>query len=98
MTKSYKRIGAIKTTFDILEHLSAQTRAVTAKEVADALRLPYGTVMSHIATLTDGGYVVQAGEGLKIGPRMALFALRLKAELERKHANIEQMLSLMADI
>lgn len=95
MGSSYKRIAAVKTSMDILEYLSNQTRMVTGKEISEALNLPYGTVMSHIATLADGGYVSAVGDGLKVGTRMSLFWLRLKAEAEGRRTTIEQALGLL---
>ncbi|MGA3114824.1 MAG: helix-turn-helix domain-containing protein [Syntrophobacteraceae bacterium] len=98
MTQSYKRVSAVKTAFEILEHLSDQAGPVSPKQIGIALRLPYGTVMSHIATLSDGGYVVDAGDGVRIGTRMGGFWLRVKAGAEMKRTTIEQALSVLGGI
>ncbi|MGA2735808.1 MAG: winged helix-turn-helix transcriptional regulator [Syntrophobacteraceae bacterium] len=98
MTAGYKRIAAVKTTFEILEYLSDHPGPVSQKEIGIALKLPYGTVMSHVATLCDGGYLVQAGDGIRIGPRMSVFWLKMKAHVEMKRATIEQALSVLGGI
>lgn len=98
MTASYKRISAVKTAFEILEHLSDQSGPATPKEIAIALRLPYGTVMSHIATLCDGGYVLREGSGVRIGTRMCAFWLKAKASVEAKRTTIDQALGVLAGV
>ena len=99
MTQGYKRISAVKTTFEILEYLSDRSGPVSAKEIGAALRLPYGTVMSHVATLCDGGYIIQAEDGgVRIGTRMSIFWLRLKGGSEMRKTTIEQALGLLAGI
>jgi DNA-binding IclR family transcriptional regulator len=98
MTQGYKRIAAIKTTFEILEYLADRSGPVSAKEIGIALRLPYGTVMSHIATLSDGCYISQAGDGIRIGTRMSLFWLKVKAASEARKSTIEQALALLGGV
>ncbi|MEM5789380.1 MAG: helix-turn-helix domain-containing protein [Syntrophobacteraceae bacterium] len=98
MTRSYKRIGAVKTAFEILEYLSIQHGLVNAKQIATELRMPYGTVMTHMATLLDGGYVSQVGDGFKIGTRMSLFWLRMREMAESRRMTIEQALSVLGGI
>lgn len=99
MTTGYKRVGAVKTAFEILEHLADRAGPVTPKDIGIALRLPYGTVMSHVATLSDGGYIVQGADGgVRIGTRMSVFWLRLKAQSEMRKTTIEQALTLLGTI
>ena len=98
MTNGYKRIGAVKTAMEMLEHISNQPGKTSPKEIAIALRLPYGTVMSHLATLCDGGYITMTPEGgVQIGVRLSLFWLRLKAVAETKRTTIEQALGMLGE-
>jgi len=96
MTDSYRRIGAVRTAMDVLEQLAQCNDLVTGKQLAEQMGLPYGTVMSHLATLCDGGYVIQVGEGYRIGARMSLFWVRTKAELEAKRSILDQALSILS--
>ncbi len=98
MTDSYKRISAVKTAFEILEYLSDRAGPATPHEIAKAVQVPYGTAMSHIATLSDGGYIVDEGAGVRIGMKMSAFWLKMKAAAEMKRTTIEQALSVLGKI
>ena len=89
---SYKRIGAVKTAAAVLDRL-AETHGAKAKELAEALQLPYGTVMSHLATLSDCGYVRQEGERFVLGRKFAAYWAMLKAELEEQRDKISSALA-----
>lgn len=97
MTASYKRIAAVRLAFEILEHLSERDEPATGTEIAASMRLPYGTVMSHLATLSDGGYVALAGERYKVGPKMAAFWAKSRAALEVQRTLIDRALSALGN-
>jgi DNA-binding IclR family transcriptional regulator len=81
---TYKRIGAVKTTLDILKFLSDQKKPVTGKDVALAIDVPHGTCMCYLATLADSSIVCQTGECFELGMGMAAFWARYKANVEGK--------------
>jgi DNA-binding IclR family transcriptional regulator len=98
MTDSYKRISAVKTAFEILEYLSDRAGPATPQEIAKAVQVPYGTAMSHIATLSDAGYVIGDGAGVRIGTKMSAFWLKFKVGAEMKRTTIEQALAALGGI
>jgi len=79
---SYRRIEAVRTSLKVLRLLADQRGPVSGQEVARALDLPHGTVMSHLATLEDEGVVRKVGEHYELGMALALFWARRKANLE----------------
>ncbi len=98
MTVSYKQIAAVNTTIDILEHISNQSGRRTAKEISDDMKIPYGTIMCHISTLSGRGYLNLQGDGISIGTAMAKYWLKKKAESEDKRKIIDQALGLLGGI
>ena len=81
---SYKRIGAVKITINILRFLADQREPVTGLEVAKGLGLAHGTVMCYLATLKDGQCVTDIGDKYEIGQGIAYIWARYKANLEGK--------------
>lgn len=85
---SYKRIGAVSTTAQILRHLSNQKQPVSGKEIGLALDMPYGTVMCYLATLEDDGLVRNTDDCWELGMGMAVFwsKTREREEVRRDEA------------
>jgi len=81
---SYKRIGAVKITLQVLRFLSDQKEPVSGKEIARGLNIPHGTVMCYLATLEDGQCVSGIGDKYEIGQGIAYIWARYKANLEGK--------------
>jgi DNA-binding IclR family transcriptional regulator len=98
MTNGYKRISAVQTAFEILEYLADRAGPESPKEIAKAVKVPYGTAMSHIATLCDGGYLVDEGSGVRIGTKMSGFWLKMKAGAEAKRTTIDEALKVLGQI
>ena len=88
MGKTYRRIAALAVTEKILKHLADRRDPVPAAELAKTLALPYGTVMSHLATLEDIGWARRVGDHWEVGMGLALYWARRKAYLE---GNIARM-------
>ncbi|SPD73789.1 Regulatory protein IclR [uncultured Desulfobacterium sp.] len=88
--KSYRRTGATELSIDILEYLSNQKGPVSGKQISDAMGLPYGTVMSHLATLEYKNCVKSVGECFKLGMKLAMFWSRTKAWKENDKAESER--------
>ncbi len=79
---TYKRIAAVKTTLRILKILADQRVPISGKEVAIALDESHGTIMCHLATLEDAGFVRRVGDHFELGMELALFWARKKSQLE----------------
>ena len=92
---SYKRIGAVKTTINILRFLADQREPVTGLELAQELGLAHGTMMCYLATLTDAGFVKLAGERFCLGPMLSVYWARAKAKLEAKRDKIDRDLAIL---
>jgi len=86
--RTYKRIASVKTTLDILGFLSDQEGPVPGSEIARALDLPPGTVMSHLATQEDASFVRRVGDGYELGPLLATMWAQYRKRLQSK---IEKM-------
>lgn len=93
--KSYKRIGSSATTIQVLKFLAKQRGPVAGKAIATGLGLPYGTVMSHLATLEDEGLLEVTGETFDLSMGMSLFWAHRKAGDETKRARIEREMDLL---
>ena len=79
---TYRRIAAVELTTRILKMLADQKQPVGGQEVARALDEKHGTVMCHLATLEDAGFVRRIGEHYELGMQLALFWARKKSQLE----------------
>ncbi len=93
MGKSYKRITAVNLTNQILLYLSKQRSPVSAAQIAHGTGIPYGTVMCHLATHEDFGFVRIVGEGFELGMNMALIWARAKSREEAKRDEAERNLN-----
>ncbi len=80
--KTYRRIGAISLTFDILHHLADQQEPVSGADIARALEAPVATIMCHLVTLADKRIVRNIGGAWELDMGLALFWARKKANLE----------------
>lgn len=83
---TYRRIAAVELTTRILKMLNDQKQPVGGQEVARALDEKHGTVMCHLATLEDAGFVRRIGEHYDLGMELALFWARKKTQLENNIA------------
>ena len=54
---TYKRIKSVELTIAILKFMAQEIQPVSGKEIAEALNEPHGTIMCHLATLEEGGFV-----------------------------------------
>ena len=92
---TYRRIAAVELTTRILNHLADQRNPVSGKAVATALGEAHGTIMCHLVTLEDAGYVQRVGEHFEFGTKLALHWARKKAQIEgrisRDTATLKQL-------
>ena len=70
MTKSYSRIQSDMKLIEIVEYLLQQTEPKSGADIARALGMPHGTVMSHLASLLDAKWVKPAGAAYEPGLRL----------------------------
>jgi len=87
---TYKRIEAVTRTGEILKYLANQKEPTNGPQVAAGVNLPVGTVMCHLATLEDLGFVSTVGDRFKLGMGLALFWARVKSNLEVERERIEK--------
>jgi len=92
VSKSYKRIEAVRKAGEILKHLAYVKEPITGADIAKAVDLPVGTVMCHMATLEDLGFVQGVGDKWKLGMGLALIWARVKSSLEADRQRIEDNL------
>ncbi len=92
---TYRRIKAVYTSFDILEYLSDCREPVTGSRIAQDLAVPFQTVMCHLATAQDRGYVQVLGDKYKLGMKLAVFWARVKTQKETELHNIKQELAIL---
>jgi len=90
VSKSYKRIEAVSKTIAILKYLGNCKEPVSGVEIGKALGIAEGTVMCHLATLEDGGFVVSVGDRWMLGTALALIWARVKSSLEADKDRIEK--------
>lgn len=95
MATTYKRIRAVATTLEILECLADSRVPLTGSQVAERVNAPRPTVMCHLATLGDGGYVQGIGEKYRIGMKLAVFWAHLKARKEDELKTVQNDLAIL---
>lgn len=85
---TYKRIAAVTKAGEILKYLANQKEPVAGAEVAKAVELQAGTVMCHLATLEDLGFVERIGDRVRLGMGVAMLWARVKSNKETDQAKI----------
>lgn len=93
MKKSYKRIGAVKTTINILRFLADQREPVSGLAISQSLNIPHGTAMCYLASLEDERYARRIGEHYELGQDAAILWTRRKARLRTIINNSEEQLA-----
>lgn len=92
MSNSYKRIEAVRKTGEILKCLAHQKDPVTAPVISQAVNLPTPTVMCHLSTLEELGFVQGVGDRWRLGLGLALIYARVKSSLEADRQRIDSTL------
>lgn len=95
MTKSYTRIQSDMKLIEIVEYLHTQIEPQAGMDIARALSMPYGTVMSHLASLIDAKWVRPAGGNYEPGPRLmgmySAYKLGMQAKLEKIQTELNHL-------
>ncbi|MEJ2695580.1 MAG: helix-turn-helix domain-containing protein [Candidatus Sulfobium sp.] len=90
MSKSYKRIEAVRRAGEILKFLANQKEPITAPAIAHVTGAPLPTVMCHLVTLEELGFVQVINDRWRIGLGLGLIWARVKANLEGERDRIER--------
>ncbi|GFO61186.1 hypothetical protein GMST_35110 [Geomonas silvestris] len=95
MKTTYRRIEAVSKAIQILEFLATQKELATGPEIGRAVDIALGTVMCHLVTLEEAGFVQQVGGAYRLGMKLAIFWARVKSNLEgeiaRKRQDLESI-------
>jgi len=87
MAKSYTRIQSDMKLIEIVEHLLRQNEPQAGMDIARALEMPYGTVMSHLASLIDAKWIAPTGGNYEPGPRLmgmySAYKMGMQSKLEK---------------
>ena len=95
MGTTYRRIKAVTTTLVILEALAESREPITGSEIAGMTQVPFATVMCHMATLQDRGYVQVIGEKYRLGMKLAVFWARMKSMKEAERQAVDKDLRIL---
>jgi DNA-binding IclR family transcriptional regulator len=88
--KSYHPVQSDYKFIDIIEFLHQQVAPVSGSQIARALDMSHGTVMTHLTPALERKWVRQVGEVYEAGPRISgMYAAYLQG-LKDKKAGIER--------
>jgi DNA-binding IclR family transcriptional regulator len=79
---TYKRINSVTLTTKIIKFIGERTRAVSVKEITNALNEPHGTIMCHLATLEDAGFVRPVNGHYELGAYIGIIWAAIKRNKE----------------
>lgn len=68
---SYKRCDTDRKFTEIIEYLHQQIKPISGNDIAVALNIPVGTVMTKIAWGIDCRWIRKTGDGYEPGPAIA---------------------------
>ncbi|WP_122091224.1 IclR family transcriptional regulator [Halalkalicoccus subterraneus] len=81
MNKAKNPVQAVQRTIDIVDYLR-NTGGARVTEIADAVDVSKGTAHCHLATLEQNGYVINEGNGYKLGLQFIDLAHHAKARID----------------
>jgi len=90
--KTYKRIEAVRKAGEILKCMAQQKGPVGSADISTAVGLPQGTVMCHLTTLEELGFVQNVGDSWRLGMGLSLMWARVRSTLEGDRMKIESQL------
>lgn len=90
MATTYRRIEAVAKTTQIIDYLAGVKDVATGPQIAQAVGMSVGTVMCHLATLEDAGYVTMIGGGYRLGMKLAVHWARVKSNLEGQRDRVNR--------
>jgi len=92
MKKTYRTIEAVRKAGEILNFLATQREPLSGADVGQAVGMATGTVMCHLATLEELGFVRSVGERYELGMGAALLWSRYKANRQAQRDAITREL------
>lgn len=93
--KSYRRIKSVKLAAQIIKFIARHDKPVSANSIADGVGVPVGTVMCHLVTLEDAGFVKNTGDHYGLGAYFTVIRLAVKRSLKLKLEQIQSDLDLI---
>lgn len=90
---SYKRIEAVAKAGAILKYLAQQKNPVSAPAISQSVNMPVGTVMCHLVTLEEIGFVQSISDHWKLGLGLALIYARVRSSLEADRQRIDNTIT-----
>lgn len=81
---TYKRIAASAKTLQVFEYIGTQRTPPTSQQIAAGVDLNQNTVMTHLATLEDAGWIEKLPSGYRMSMKIALLWARKKSMLEHE--------------
>lgn len=96
--KSYRRIKGFQRGIEILRYLANQGEPVSGPDIAESMRMPYSTVMCHLATAEDEGLVRATGDCWEIGIGMSIFWFKVREQEEARRDEAERNLKAMGAV
>lgn len=88
--KSYRRIKSVELTMAILKFMAQEVQPVSGKEIAGALNEPHGTIMCHLVTLEEGGFVKRVYDRYEIGVYLGVLWASIRASREAMAESAER--------
>jgi len=90
MKTTYRRIEAVSKTCQIIDVLAMQNGPITGPDIARVMDIALGTVMCHLVTLEDAGFVQQIGGSYQLGMKLSVYWARRKSNLESEIVQKQQ--------
>ncbi len=92
---SYNKIGAVQKSIAIMKFMAREVQPVSPTEIANAVEIPFHTVMCHLSTLEEGGFVKRVYERYELGIYLATIRASLKRSRELTKASADKDLDLI---
>lgn len=80
--ESYHRITAVNVALDIIEAVADAKSGIRPGEIAAVTGIPKPTVMCHLITMAERGYIMKTGETYRLGMKAASLWAKVRAALE----------------
>lgn len=82
--KSYRKIKSVELTIAILKFMGQEIQPVSGQEIATALGEAHGTVMCHLVTLEEGGFLRKVYDRYEIGLYLGVLWTSIKASRDAR--------------
>lgn len=79
---TYRRIKSVQLTIRIMKFLARNIEPIAGNVIATGLNEPVGTIMCHLSTLEDDGFVKRTGEHYSLGVYLATIRTSVRRSRE----------------